>query len=105
MYAADHIIDMGPGAGVNGGYIAQGTLKDILETPNPSPSSIQRCKFIRTSPKAHSQRKVLEVVGAKENNLKISTYCFRWHVHLCHRSVCPGKSSRVNEILYKPASS
>lgn len=109
MYAADHIIDMGPGAGVNGGYIiAQGTLNDILKTPQSITGQyLSGAKFIPVPAQRRIPNgKVLEVVGAKENNLKNINVLFPLGVFICVTGVSgSGKSSLVNEILYKKLAS
>lgn len=107
--SADHIIDMGPGAGVNGGYIiAQGTLDDILS--NPQSITGQYLSGVKSIPVPKQRRvpngKSLEVVGASENNLKNINVLFPLGLFICVTGVSgSGKSSLVNEILYKKLAS
>ncbi len=105
MRAADHIIDMGPGAGKNGGEIvATGTLQDIMNcSQSITGQYLSRTKQIPLPPERRSgSGKELVIKGARENNLKNIDV----HVPL-GRFVCvtgvsgSGKSSLVNEILYK----
>ncbi|NTV89249.1 MAG: excinuclease ABC subunit UvrA, partial [Clostridiales bacterium] len=73
MYAADHIIDMGPGPGVHGGYIvAQGTIDDILACDESLTGQYLSGKKKVEVPAARRKTngKWLEVIGARENNLK-----------------------------------
>lgn len=105
MRNADHIIDMGPGAGVNGGHIiAQGTLDDILANPDSITGQyLSGAKFIPVPKQRRVPNgKVLEVVGASENNLKNINVLFPLGLFICVTGVSgSGKSSLVNEILYK----
>ena len=104
MLAADHIIDIGPGAGENGGeVIAQGTAEEIMKQENSITGAYLSGRIKIPVPK---QRKkptgYLEVVGAKENNLKNINVKFPLGVMTCVTGVSgSGKSSLVNEILYK----
>ena len=104
MYAADHIIDMGPGAGVHGGYVvAQGTLKDILENENSLTGQyLSGKKKIEIPGKRREPNgKWLEVVGAKENNLKNINVKVPLGVITSITGVSgSGKSTLINEILY-----
>lgn len=109
MRTADHIIDMGPGAGVHGGYIiAQGTLEDILNNPDSITGQyLSGTKFIPVPGQRRIPNgKVLEVVGAHENNLKNINVLFPLGLFICVTGVSgSGKSSLVNEILYKKLAS
>lgn len=104
MYAADHIIDMGPGAGVHGGYVvAEGTLKDILENENSLTGQyLSGKKKIEIPGKRREPNgKWLEVVGAKENNLKNINVKVPLGVITSITGVSgSGKSTLINEILY-----
>lgn len=109
MRTADHIIDMGPGAGVHGGYIiAQGTLEDILNNPDSITGQyLSGVKFIPVPPQRRIPNgKILEVAGASENNLKSINVLFPLGLFICVTGVSgSGKSSLVNEILYKKLAS
>ena len=105
IYSADHIVDIGPGAGVHGGYIvAEGTVEDIMNNPKSITGqylSGKKCIEIpaeRTKPNGNW----IEVIGAAENNLKNIDVKFPLGVFTCVTGVSgSGKSSLVNEILYK----
>ncbi len=105
IYSADHIVDIGPGAGVHGGYIvAEGTVEDIMNNPKSITgqylSGKKRIEIPaeRTKPNGNW----IEVIGAAENNLKNIDVKFPLGVFTCVTGVSgSGKSSLVNEILYK----
>ncbi|MDG0873621.1 excinuclease ABC subunit UvrA [Paenibacillus thiaminolyticus] len=105
MLAADHIIDIGPGAGIHGGQvIAEGTPEEIMKDKHSLTGQyLSGRKFIPVP----SERRVpdgrwLEIVGAKENNLRSVNVKFPLGVFTAVTGVSgSGKSTLVNEILYK----
>ena len=104
MYAADHIIDVGPGAGVHGGRIvAEGTAQEIMACPESLTG--QYLSGARQIPVPKERRKptgYLKVFGAAENNLKQVNVKVPLGVLCCVTGVSgSGKSSLVNEIIYR----
>ena len=105
MRAADHIIDLGPGAGEHGGEIVcQGTLQDIINCP-ASITGQYLSGVARVPVPAHRRSgngKVLTVVGARKNNLKDLTASFPLGCFIAITGVSgSGKSSLLMEIVYK----
>lgn len=104
MYAADHIVDIGPGAGIHGGYlVGQGTVEDIIKSPQSITGKYLSGEIKIEVPKIRRKPAGwLEIKGAKENNLKNIDVKFPVGVITCVTGVSgSGKSSLVNEILYK----
>jgi len=104
MYAADHIIDIGPGAGVHGGnIIAQGTVEDIKKNKDSITGQyLSGRKKIEVPGQRRKTDKWLTIKGARENNLKNIDVNIPLGVFTCVTGVSgSGKSSLVNEILYK----
>ncbi|MBQ8591708.1 MAG: excinuclease ABC subunit UvrA [Lachnospiraceae bacterium] len=104
MFAADHIVDIGPGAGSHGGQVvAQGTAEEIMKVPESVTG--QYLSGALKIPVPESRRKptgYLTVKKAAENNLKNIDVKFPVGVMTCVTGVSgSGKSSLVNEILYK----
>ena len=104
MRAADYIVDVGPGAGSHGGQIvASGTVEEIMNTPESITG--QYLSGVKKIPVPETRRKPtgwLTVRSAEENNLKKIDVKFPLGVFTCVTGVSgSGKSSLVNEILYK----
>ena len=104
MYAADYIVDIGPGAGVNGGeLVGEGTVEDLIKSPRSITGKYLSGELKIEVP--NERRKPtgwIEVRGAKENNLKNINVKIPTGVMTCVTGVSgSGKSSLVNEILYK----
>ena len=104
MYAADYIVDIGPGAGVNGGeLVGEGAVEDLIKSPRSITGKYLSGELKIEVPK--ERRKPtgwIEVRGAKENNLKNINVKIPTGVMTCVTGVSgSGKSSLVNEILYK----
>ena len=86
MYAADQIIDIGPGAGVHGGNVmAQGTAEEIKNTPGSITGDYLsgRKQIVVPKKRRKSNGKSIEVVGATEHNLKNITAKFPLGQFIC----------------------
>ncbi len=109
MYAADHIIDMGPGAGIHGGHVvAEGKLEDILKCEDSLTGQYLsgRKKIEVPQVRRKPNGKWLEIVGAKQNNLKNINVKIPLGVLTSVTGVSgSGKSTLINEILYNSLAS
>ena len=106
MYAADQIIDIGPGAGVHGGKVmAQGTAEEIkLISDSITGQYLSGKKQIKVPEKRRKpvKGKCIEIIGATEHNLKNVTVKIPLGVFNCVTGVSgSGKSTLINEVLYK----
>ncbi|NMB15014.1 MAG: excinuclease ABC subunit UvrA, partial [Gallicola sp.] len=104
MREADYIVDIGPGAGVHGGEIvAQGTMEDICKSERSITGQYLSGKMKIPVPKEHrAPSGWLKLKGCRENNLKNIDVDFPVGTFTCVTGVSgSGKSSLVNEILYK----
>ncbi len=104
MLAADHIVDIGPGAGEHGGEIvAQGTARDIMKNKNSVTGAYLSGRIKIPVPEERKEPTgFLKIVGAAENNLKNIDVEIPLGVMTCVTGVSgSGKSSLINEILYK----
>ena len=109
MLAADYLVDIGPGAGDAGGYVvAAGTPQEVINNPNSLTGKYLRGELKIDIPKKRRKgnKKYLEVVGARANNLNNLNVKFPLGTFTCVTGVSgSGKSSLVNEILMKAISS
>ena len=105
MREADYIIDVGPGAGVHGGQIvAAGTPEEVMNTPGSITGDYLsgRKKIPVPTQRRRGNGKYLKIFGARENNLRGVDVAFPLGTFTCVTGVSgSGKSSLVNEILYK----
>ncbi|MGI5962905.1 MAG: excinuclease ABC subunit UvrA [Lawsonibacter sp.] len=105
MRQADYIIDIGPGAGINGGQVvAAGTPEEVMNTPGSITGDYLagRKKIPVPQQRRKGNGKYLKVFGAAENNLRGVDVAFPLGTFTCVTGVSgSGKSSLVNEILYK----
>lgn len=105
MLAADHIVDIGPGAGVHGGYVIyNGPAKDIVNCKESITgqylSGAKRIEVPKERRKGNGKQ--LKIIGATQNNLKNLTVKIPLGEFICVTGVSgSGKSSLINEILYK----
>ncbi|EON89093.1 excinuclease ABC subunit UvrA [Plesiomonas shigelloides] len=106
--AADHIIDIGPGAGVHGGEIvAEGTASEIMANPNSVTGqylSGQREIAVPAERTPADPAKVLRLIGARGNNLKDVTLSIPVGLFTCVTGVSgSGKSTLINDTLFRIA--
>ncbi|WP_135444544.1 excinuclease ABC subunit UvrA [Vibrio tasmaniensis] len=105
---ADHVIDIGPGAGVHGGHVvAEGTMQDIIENPNSLTGQYLSGAKEIAIPKQRTpidKKKVVEIVGATGNNLKNVTATIPVGLFSCITGVSgSGKSTLINDTFFKVA--
>lgn len=109
MLAADHIVDIGPGAGIHGGYVvAQGSAQDIMKCPDSLTGKYLSGEMKIEIPQERRKGNggFLKICGAKENNLKNIDVKIPLGVMTCVTGVSgSGKSSLINSILYKTLAS
>ena len=109
MYAADHIIDIGPGAGIHGGHVVcAGTIEQIKKCPQSITGQYLSKTLKIEAPKKRRKGngKKIKILGASENNLKNINVDIPLGTLVCVTGVSgSGKSSLINEILYKQLSS
>ena len=106
MWASDYIVDIGPRAGTHGGEVVfAGDVKDIVNCPESITGQYLSGRTSIETPKKRrkiDKDRVLHITGAEENNLKNVQAKFPLGVFTCVTGVSgSGKSSLVNEILYK----
>ncbi|MCH5265818.1 MAG: excinuclease ABC subunit UvrA [Lachnospiraceae bacterium] len=104
MLAADHVVDIGPGAGAHGGeVVAEGTAQEIMAEPNSITGAYLSGRIQIPIPKKRRKPTgYLKVKGAEENNLKKINVRIPLGVMTCVTGVSgSGKSSLINEILSK----
>ena len=103
MMAADHLLDMGPGAGTQGGHvIAQGTPKEVMKNPESLTGQYLRGTQMVSLPRRERKAKgMLSIVGAKKHNLKGMTAKIPLGLLTCVTGVSgSGKSTLVLEVLF-----
>ncbi len=105
MYAADHIVDIGPAAGIHGGeLVVQGTVEDIMACEESITGQYLsgKKKIEVPSSRREGNGNFIEIKGAAENNLKDIDVKIPLSKMVCVTGVSgSGKSSLINEILYK----
>ncbi len=105
MLEADYLVDIGPKAGVHGGYIvAKGTPKEVMQNENSLTGKYLtgKEKIAVPSKRRKGNKKYLEIKGAEANNLKKINVKFPLGKFICITGVSgSGKSTLINEILYR----
>ncbi|MDY3030446.1 MAG: excinuclease ABC subunit UvrA [Clostridia bacterium] len=104
MYAADYIVDIGPGAGINGGkLVGCGSVEDIIASPESITGKyLSGERKIEVPKERRKPSGYIKICGARENNLKNIDVKIPLGVVTCVTGVSgSGKSSLINEILYK----
>ena len=107
MRAADHIVDLGPGAGENGGKVVfEGSFPEILAPKNTSLTGRYLRNEMETSPKMARRKvvakKTIRITGARANNLKNVEVTIPLHMLVAVTGVSgSGKSSLVHEVIFK----
>jgi len=108
ILAADHVLDMGPGAGEHGGFVvSQGTPKEVAADPASITGAFLsgRDEIPLPRKRRKATRGHIQVLGASENNLQNVNADFPIGLHTCVTGVSgSGKSTLVNEILHKALS-
>ena len=105
MLASDHIVDIGPGAGIHGGEVVfSGKVQDIVHCEKSITgqylSGKKKVEIPKTRRKGNGKK--LEIIGASQNNLKNINVTIPLGAYVCVTGVSgSGKSSLINEILYR----
>jgi excinuclease ABC subunit A len=108
MRASDHLVDMGPGAGVHGGRIvAQGTAKQVERVKDSATGQfLAGTRTIEAPGKRRTPRGYVEIEGASQHNLRDVDVKVPLGVFTCVTGVSgSGKSTLVNEVLFKSVAS